>query len=128
MANLSTIAISALDGSVVQVSADGVYRITHGFDEAGTPHVLVDFDGGQQETDESVAKLLTDLQAAKVTLVRFTTPVGLAVYINPEAVTAIQAAQAGEDAPGARAAITVGGHHQAVVETPDEVRAALGVA
>jgi hypothetical protein len=122
------ISISALDGSPVEVAAAGIWRITHGLpDESGASHVRVDYDGGIQETDEAMARLLTDLAGAHVVLVRLTTPAATAVYLNPKSVTSVQAAMDDADAPGANATVIVAGHRQAVVETPAEVMAALGV-
>jgi len=122
------ITITALDGSAVQVAAEGVWRIAHGLpDETGASHVRVDYEGGLQETDEAIARLLTDLAGAHVVLVRLTTPAATAVYLNPKSVTSVQPATEGVDAPGANAAVMVAGHRQAVVETPAEVLAAVGV-
>ena len=128
MTNADLIFITNLDGSAVQVRAGGVWRITHGLpDEAGVPNVRVDYEGGLQETDEPVARLLTDLTAAHVPMVRLTTPAVTAVYLNPSAVTSVQAAVVDVDAPGANSAIIVAGHRQAVVETPAEVMTALRI-
>jgi hypothetical protein len=122
------ISIATLDGFSVDVSAESVWRITHGLpDEAGASHVLVEYDESMQETDEAVVRLLTDLAGAGVVLVRLTTPAATAVYLNPTAVTAVQPAVAETDEPGVNAVVVIAGHRQAVVETPAEVMAALGV-
>ncbi len=120
------ITISTLFGDIITISAAGVWRILQGtLNEAGATHTLVDYDGGQQETDEPISRLLAALAAAKIVLVRLTTPAHTAVYLNPTAVTGVQAAQAGIDAPGALSAITIAGHRQAVIESPAEASKAL---
>ena len=128
MPNPPFIEITNLDGTVIEARAEGVWRILQAVaNEAGATHTTVDFDGGEQETDEPIARLLTALSAAKTVLVRLTTPARSAVYLNPTAVTGVRPAEPGIDAPGALCAITVGGHRQAVLESPAEAALALGL-
>jgi hypothetical protein len=87
----------------------------------------VDCDDTILETDDAILRLLTDLAGADVVLVRFTTPAATAVYVNAKAVTAVQPADPETDEPGVNAAVVIAGQRQAVVETPAEVMAALGV-
>jgi hypothetical protein len=118
--------ISTLNGSVVAVAAQSVWRITHGgADAAGAVHTQVDFDGGQQLTDGSAATLVAALAAAGVKMLRLAAPDQSTIYLNAAEVTAVAPAMAGVDAPGAQSAIMVAGHRQAVTETPAEVRALL---
>ena len=118
--------ISTLNGGVVAVAAQSVWRIAHGVaDAAGAVHTQFDFDGGQQLTDESAATLAAALASAGVKMIRLSAPDLSTIYLNAAEVTAIAPAMAGVDAPGAQSAIMVAGHRQAVTQTPADVQAAL---
>lgn len=120
------ITVTGLDGGKVQIEGESVYRVTHAMAaDSATAHTRVDFEGGLQETDEPVDRLVGDLQAAGVRMIRLKAPSGAPVCLNPTAITAVMSAQIDVDAPGAQAAVTVAGHRQAVAETASQVEAML---
>ncbi len=78
-----------------------------------------------QQTDDHVAALITDLEAADVKMISLTAPDQSTIYLNAAQVTAVEPAMDGFDAPGSHSAIIVAGHRQAVMETPNVVQAEL---
>jgi len=124
----ASISIAARGGSATDVPAEAVWRISHGMpDAAGDRPTLIEFDGGQVETDDALPQVLTALAGENVALVRLTTPSVAAVYINPSWVTAIGDPEPAIDAPNALTVVLVAGQRQPVVESASEVLRALGV-
>jgi hypothetical protein len=118
--------IPTLNGGQVHISADSVYRVTRGIQQAGGADLTrVDFGDEYQLTrmaGADVAKLLGD---AGATLIELTAPDGTNIFLSVAAIDSFRDADPHLDPPGAHAAVTVSGYRQAVRQTQDQVQQLL---
>ncbi len=126
---MSFIQIQTLDGGGITVAAAAVYRLRPSLPAAEMPDATkVEFGLDRQYTREDVHSLAERLRQADAVLVKLTSPNGEPVYLGRSAISVVKPSDAFLDPPEARSVLTVSGRRQAVLETLDQVNAALGVA
>ncbi len=96
------------------------------FRAEGDPNLSrVEWVGDYQLSSQSVPDLARIVSAGGAHLVQRTAPDGGEVFLSVAAITGIRAADPHQEAPGARAVITVAGHMQAVMESQADVLKAI---
>lgn len=114
-------ALTGLDGSLIYVTVDSIFRIRASIPADGPPATEIDYGGGYLFTHESIALLLARIGTSD-RFARLTTRDGSPVYLNAAAISSIRAALP-INAP--RTEILVGGLYQHVMETVEQVQALI---
>jgi hypothetical protein len=120
--------IPTLNGGQVHISADSVYRVTRGIQEAGGVDLTrIDFGDEYQLTRMAAADVAKLLRDGGAKLIELTAPDGTNIFLTVPAIISVRDADPHLDPPGAHAVLTVSGHRQAVRQTQEQVQQILAV-
>lgn len=113
--------LTGLDGSIIYVTVDSIFRIRPSIAEDGPPATEVEYGAGYLFTHEGIADLLARIGKAD-RFIQLTTRSGSPVYLYAAAISSIRAAPP-LNAPGTE--LVVAGLYQHVMETPEKVQALI---